>query len=298
MEPARSAYRDADGPVHVPATRQPGWSMFGVLALRDPRLAVHAVRSAALAQLLTAHLGVESSPTAFWGYLLHDIGTLDIPDSVVSKAGPLTTSEQSVLSTHTIRSAHLLSAAPGVRDAAEIALHHHERWDGKGYPGGLRGEAIPVHARVLAVADAYTAMTSPRPYRDAAPPEEALGVVAVEAASQFDPDVADALEDIFGSMPAPLRSQPDVQEIVGLVPGMVVHVGRAHELSRAQLEALYATALGLDAEQAADRFGRSTGTQRNWASSLRRTLACPARMPLPRFLAGMGRRVFERTLES
>lgn len=124
--------------------------------------------------------------------VLHDVGKIALPPSLLVKPGPLTDEEWVLMHQHPSHGARIL-AALGLPDAVVAAVcHHHERWDGTGYPAGLRGTAIPLAARVVAVVDAYDAMTSDRPYRAAVSPEVACCTVAAERGAMFDPVIADA----------------------------------------------------------------------------------------------------------
>jgi putative two-component system response regulator len=130
---------------------------------------------------------------------LHDIGKVAVPDHVLHKAGPLTEAEFEVMKTHTTRGAATLDAAvrqyPAarfLRMARDIAASHHEWYDGSGYPRGLAGEAIPLAGRIVALADAFDALTSKRVYKDAFPYEKARAAVIKGRGSHFDPDVVDA----------------------------------------------------------------------------------------------------------
>ena len=131
---------------------------------------------------------------------LHDIGKVGIPDSVLLKAGKLTPEEFAVMKTHTnIGKQALMAAAVGnsktsefLRYAIEITGTHHERWDGTGYPDGLKGEAIPLPGRLMAMADVYDALTSPRVYKPALPHEEAVAIIVASRGKHFDPGIVDA----------------------------------------------------------------------------------------------------------
>jgi putative two-component system response regulator len=130
---------------------------------------------------------------------LHDIGKVGIPDSVLLKPGRLSDSEFEIMKTHTELGAQTLDAAmrefPGtdfLRMAREIAASHHERWDGTGYPAGLRGEEIPLCGRIVALADVYDALTSRRVYKDAFAHQVARAMILDESGTHFDPDVVDA----------------------------------------------------------------------------------------------------------
>lgn len=131
---------------------------------------------------------------------LHDIGKADVPDAILRKPGALTVEEFAVMKRHTLFGRDRLlemereagRPSPFLRFAREIACFHHERWDGSGYPEGLRGEAIPAAARVTAVADVYDALVSCRVYKPAMPHEWALEIVQEGRGKHFDPDVVDA----------------------------------------------------------------------------------------------------------
>jgi len=132
--------------------------------------------------------------------LLHDIGKIYVPDHVWRKEGPLTAEEQSLVRQHPVLGADMIDSIKPLKLEAQSILHHHERFDGTGYPYGLKGLAIPLEARILAVADAFDAMTSERPYRSALLMREALEELYSNAGSQFDPRVVEGfltvLDDI------------------------------------------------------------------------------------------------------
>jgi diguanylate cyclase (GGDEF)-like protein len=122
--------------------------------------------------------------------LLHDIGKVGVPDGILRKPGPLTDDEFEIVKQHVALGDAIVGAVPQLSEVRASVRHHHERWDGGGYLDGLSGEKIPLLARILAVADAYSAMTTTRPYRKALTPEVALGRIARAAGSQLDPDLA------------------------------------------------------------------------------------------------------------
>jgi response regulator RpfG family c-di-GMP phosphodiesterase len=123
------------------------------------------------------------------GVLLHDIGKIGIPDAILLKPGPLTPEEWAVMRSHPELGRRLLERVPFLRGAIPIVYHHHERWDGSGYPLGLKGEAIPLGARIFAVADAFDALTFDRPYSKAIPFEAARERIRQAAGTHFDPAV-------------------------------------------------------------------------------------------------------------
>ncbi len=129
---------------------------------------------------------------------MHDVGKIGIPDSVLRKPGALTPEERRVMETHTTIGADLLagSESPVLRKACEIALCHHERWDGEGYPQGLSGHDIPLAARIVAVADVYDALTQDRVYRAAMPEEQVLQILRDGSGTHFDPRLVDLAIDL------------------------------------------------------------------------------------------------------
>lgn len=126
---------------------------------------------------------------------LHDVGKVGIPDAILLKPTTLSEAEMAVMRTHAAIGAEILRAGdtPLLRLAAQIAITHHERWDGAGYPNRLAGEAIPLPGRIVAVADAFDALTNDRPYRQACSVDEAMEEIARGAGTQFDPRVVEAL---------------------------------------------------------------------------------------------------------
>ena len=162
------------------------------LVLRDPDNAGHAARVTELALRLAAamDLSPDRVKAIKAGGPLHDIGKLEVDRAILDKPGALDPEELEEIRTHPELGARMLKGVKSLRSSLNCVLHHHERWDGGGYPYGLGGDAIPVEARILAVADAYDAMTSQRPYRDPRTREEALAEVERCAGSQFDPHIA------------------------------------------------------------------------------------------------------------
>ncbi len=124
--------------------------------------------------------------------LLHDVGKIAVPDAVLKKVEPLTPDEWRLIRLHPYHSAQIVKPIQPLQRIVSWVYHHQERWDGTGYPDGLRGEAIPLASRIIAVADAFNAMTTDRPYRKALAAAEALTEIERCAGTQFDPGVADA----------------------------------------------------------------------------------------------------------
>jgi len=160
---------------------------------RDAYSRAHSELTAEYALVLSRHLGL--SPTAQktlrLASLLHDVGKIGVPEALLSKPGPLSEHEFDVVKHQLSVAEHLIVDIPNAREVRNLVLLHHERWDGSGYPRGLRGEEIPILARLLAVADAFAAMTLDRPYRRGMTVKEALKELRRGARSQFDPAVVE-----------------------------------------------------------------------------------------------------------
>jgi len=133
------------------------------------------------------------------GAALHDIGKTQIPDEIINKPGPLNQEEWEVMKTHPVRGLGICATMPISHVATNTILFHHERFDGNGYPGGIAGEAIPVHARVLALCDAYDALTSLRPYANPLPPYKALSIMREDMRGAFDPVLYKRLVYVLGN---------------------------------------------------------------------------------------------------
>ena len=128
-----------------------------------------------------------------YGFLLHDVGKIGVPDGILRKPGPLSEGERSLMQTHTVLGEQMLGGVAVLQgQGLKIVRHHHERWDGRGYPDGLGGSDIPLGARIFAVADALDAMTSDRPYRSAGAWETAGREIVKESGEQFDPEIVRA----------------------------------------------------------------------------------------------------------
>jgi len=167
------------------------------IEMHDVETGRHVNRMAAIAALLGGKLGLEPERVALLRVAapMHDVGKVATPDEILRKAGPLSQDELEEMRRHTVVGHRILAGSEGdlLRMAASIALTHHERFDGDGYPRGLAGGEIPLEGRIVAVADAFDAMLSDRPYRPAMTLREALATIGAESGSHFDPDVVDAL---------------------------------------------------------------------------------------------------------
>ena len=169
-------------------------AMARALEFRDLETEGHSQRVTELTLKLARRMGMSEEELVHVrrGALLHDIGKLAIPDSILLKPGKLTEEEWAIMRKHPEYAYQMLYPIAYLRPALDIPYCHHERWDGKGYPRGLKGEEIPLSARVFAVVDAWDAMRSDRPYRRALPVEEALAEIQEGAGTQFDPKVVEA----------------------------------------------------------------------------------------------------------
>ena len=173
----------------------------------------HLDRTCDLALRLTRliHPALAESPQLAHGCLLHDIGKVSIPERILTKPGPLYASEWEQVRTHPLIGAQIVSAIRFLGDAVDVIRFHHERFNGSGYPYGLKGDEIPLSARIFSVADAFDAMTSDRPYRRALPVKEAVEEIVRCSGSHFDPEVVEPFlimsEDLapptLGDLPRP-----------------------------------------------------------------------------------------------
>jgi ribonuclease P protein subunit RPR2 len=178
---------------------------------RDAYTGKHADRVSAYGLELArrAGLDVAGRPELEFGFLLHDVGKVAVPDAILFKTGPLTEDERAVIAQHPVTGAEILRDVKFLGDGIDVVRHHHERWDGGGYPDGLAGDAIPLPARVFAVADTLDALTTDRPYRAAVGWDVARAVIHDAAGTQFDPAVVaayDAIADpVFAALAESVR---------------------------------------------------------------------------------------------
>lgn len=199
-----------------------------LVAERDEQTGGHCERVAYHAHALGQRLGVRGRDleTLWWAGLLHDLGKVGIPEYILCKPSKLTPEEYREVQRHAALGAQiLLSASPEFAPIAAAVRAHHERWDGKGYPDGLAGEAIPLFGRILAVADVFEVLTSRRPYREPVSISEALIELRRNAGSQFDPQVVEALLQLaeedrvkIEETPPPLYEEAPVFEVRSLQP--------------------------------------------------------------------------------
>ena len=168
---------------------------------KDPYTRGHSDRVSAFAVVLGKYLGLSEADlrTLEVGGLFHDIGKIGIPDSILLKQAKLTDDEYSEIKNHPSIGAHILCNASIFQDIIPIVKHHHERYDGRGYPSQLKGEEIPYLARITAVVDTFDAMTSKRTYRNAIPLEDVKAEIERCSGTQFDPEIAKAFLDILNN---------------------------------------------------------------------------------------------------
>lgn len=180
------------------------------LDMRDTETEEHSLRVTRYSLAIGQRLGLTSDALASLelGAMLHDVGKIGIPDAVLRKPGPLTDAEWVIMRQHPRLGFTILSGVEFLASSLEVVLHHHEKWNGNGYPDGLRGETIPLAARIFAVADAFDAITSSRPYKAALPVEEALTRLQRDAGAHFDPAVVEAFVPIADALAVALRGAP------------------------------------------------------------------------------------------
>jgi HD-GYP domain-containing protein (c-di-GMP phosphodiesterase class II) len=176
------------------ARSQAGEVLLRTMHAKQPELDEHSSNVAELATRVARRVGLggEALDEIARAAELHDIGKVGIPDAILNKPSGLTDAEWEFIYQHTILGERILHGAPALRPVARLVRASHERWDGTGYPDGLRGEEIPLGARIVSVCDAYEAMTADRSYRAAVSHELACQELRQSAGTQFDPEVIDA----------------------------------------------------------------------------------------------------------
>lgn len=169
-------------------------SMISAVDNKDYYTRAHSEEVTEYALWIAQELGLseEAQKTIRYAGLLHDVGKIGIPDEILRKPGHLTDEEYEVMKQHPVVGAMIVSSIPDMTDILPGVKHHHERWDGRGYPDGLAGEAIPLLARILAVPDTFSAMTTDRPYRKGMKWTEAARLIKEGVGTQFDPQIVDA----------------------------------------------------------------------------------------------------------
>lgn len=200
MDRLQSAYKDM---VHALAA---------ALDARDRSTREHTDRVCHLAEAIAHELGwpEERIPELWLGCVLHDIGKIGVPDTILQKPGPLTQEEFEMMKTHPMCGVQMIESIPYLKPAIPYVLHHHEKFDGSGYPHGLAGEDIPIEARLLAVVDTFDAIISDRPYRKGRSIQVALAEIQAYSGTQFDPEIVAAFLRAWsnGSIDMELLEEP------------------------------------------------------------------------------------------
>jgi HD-GYP domain-containing protein (c-di-GMP phosphodiesterase class II) len=186
-------------------------ALVAALDAREHETGLHSKRVACHTLVLARHFSTDPRELqqVYWGALLHDVGKIGIPDSILLKEGSLSSAEWQVMRTHPEIGHRILAAAPFMAEAADLVLHHEERFDGTGYPRGLAGAAIPLWARLFAVVDTLDAITSDRPYRKSLGFDAAAAEIARQSGVQFDPEAV----KVF------VAEEPGLREMVALKCG-------------------------------------------------------------------------------
>jgi putative nucleotidyltransferase with HDIG domain len=202
---------------HLSTEPMAGWSLLISLVTtvdnKDQYTRLHSEEVLYYAEQIALHLEIPfpEQQSLSIAALLHDVGKIGIPEHILKANHPLTLDERTIIRNHPTIGAALVEILGGQPDVATAIRHHHEAWDGSGYPDGLVGEDIPYFARILAVADAFSAMTSDRPYQKGKRHEEAKAILLSGAGQQWDPVCVQALlhclADESGSLPAPSRAK-------------------------------------------------------------------------------------------
>ena len=173
-------------------------------ATDNSRLVLYAIRIAE-----RAGLSAEQIRVLIKGAFVHDIGTVILPEEVLLKPGPLDTTEYEAVKTHVFHGVEVLSRSRWLKDASPVVRSHHEKWDGSGYPDSLKGEEIPVGARVFALADVFDALTSERPYRGRLSFDKAMAIMLMGRGGHFDPELFDAFAAVAAGMYDEVQARSD-----------------------------------------------------------------------------------------
>lgn len=192
---------------------------------RDDETGKHIERISDYVQIISTHIGLEKDYISLLKYaaLMHDVGKIGIPDNILLKPGKLTDEEFYIIKLHTVIGGRILSGTtlPLLELAKEIALSHHERWDGNGYPFGLKEEEIPLSGRIVSITDVFDALTSERVYKAAWPIEKAIDYIKEQSGKQFDPmiveaflDMSDKIIEIKHTKADQLKAKPLLQQII------------------------------------------------------------------------------------
>lgn len=182
--------------------RQTLAALGSALDTRDPETQQHTERVTRYTVTIARAMGIHGAAIRDmeWGAMVHDVGKIGIPDGILMKPGSLDEHDWTVMRRHPLIGYRLLKDIPFLRGALPVVRHHHEAWDGSGYPDGLKGTEIPLGARIFKVADVFDALTSMRPYRSPDPPEVARDVILAHSGSEFDPAVVEAFLRVYPTL--------------------------------------------------------------------------------------------------
>ncbi len=186
-----------------------------ILDSRDPYTFAHSWRVSALCESIVGKMGIspEWKDVIHVAAHLHDIGKIGVPDNILNKPGKLSFSEFEIIKNHSEIGYNIVKNIPSLEKIALYVRHHHERWDGKGYPLGLAGKDIPFGARIIAVADTFDALTSSRPYSKALSMDEAIGIIKCESSRQLCPETCDVFLSLSCELDALLnRVNSEIEE--------------------------------------------------------------------------------------
>ncbi|MFH1877968.1 MAG: HD domain-containing phosphohydrolase [Candidatus Omnitrophota bacterium] len=185
---------------------------------RDPATGVHLVRMADYSAILAGGMGLEPAEIEIIRYAspMHDIGKIVLPDSILKKEGKLTDEEREIIQAHPEVGSQIfkLSKSPIMKACGVIALSHHERFDGTGYPGGLKGAQIPLYGRIVGLADCFDALTSKRPYKEAFDFDVSVGMIIENAVTHFDPSVVMAFARNKDKIRAIWEANRDIEDFL------------------------------------------------------------------------------------
>jgi putative two-component system response regulator len=188
---------------------------------RDPETHEHIIRMSNYSRLIAQRMGLPEDECELMlsASPLHDIGKIGTPDHILLKPGKLTPEEFEIMRQHTVIGEKILSnsASPILQAGAQIAISHHEKFDGSGYPNKLKGKAIPLYGRIVAVADVFDALTSERPYKKAWDLERANSLIVESKGGHFDPDVVDAFFDVYDEVLA-IKARYQDSDMVEVLP--------------------------------------------------------------------------------
>lgn len=192
------------------------------IAKRDSDTSAHNFRVTVYAVRLAEAIGADATGIRglIKGAFLHDVGKIAIPDQILLKPGRLDEAEFAIMRTHVDHGVDIVGKSPWLEDAVDVVRCHHEKFDGSGYVAGLAGEAIPLNARIFAIADVFDALTSRRPYKEPMSVEKSLSIISESAGSHFDPALVAAFLPIAGALHAEFASLED-DELVERMRGLV-----------------------------------------------------------------------------